>query len=256
MKREKAVHLNVVILQGSPKDVEITSERFKAYGCNIVGTGTRGTEAVDLVRQKHPNVIIMDAYLPTFNCDEVVDFLEKEFNYPLVKMAVSEQKSDMVAHRFFNNGGDIFQLIPIDIPFCTGLIEKHLQMRIRQKQRMEPNPHIRNVIRTLLIQLKMPMTINGFYYTIDAVEMAVQQPSLLKSLVSELYPAVGRKNGTAPSNIERCIRTAVEQTFERGELNILYSTFGHVIRSKTGKPANGDFIAILSHMVRTQLKLD
>lgn len=256
MEREKAVHLNVVILQSSPRDVAITTERFSAYGCKVVGTGTSGAEAIDLVRRQRPNVIIMDPYLPTFNCDEITELLEQEFDYPLIKMVISEQKNEAIADRFFTNGGDIFQITPIDIPFCMGRIEQHIRMRLHQEKAEEPDLRIRNTIRKLLIQMQMPMTINGFFYTIDAVEMAVNQPTLLKRLVSDLYPAVGKKHETAPSNIERCIRTAVEQTFERGELNALYPTFAHVIRSKTGKPANGDFIAVLSHLVRAQLGMD
>lgn len=250
------MRFKIIIIQSSPRELDITKERFGAYGCDVIGTGSSGADALALVQSLHPNAVIMDPYLPTLNCDEVTELLEQEIDYPLIKVVISEQKNDAMADRFFDSGGDLFQIAPIDVPFCLRRMEKHLQMRVHQDAPEDPDLHIRNTIRKMLIHMHMPMTINGFFYTIDAVELALQQPRMLTSLVADLYPAVGEKHQTAPSNIERCIRTAVEQTFEKGELNTLYPNFTHVIRSKTGKPTNGDFIAVTTQLVRTQLGMD
>ncbi len=250
------MRFKLVIIQSSSNSLKNTKGHFSAFGCEILATGSSGTDALELVRKLKPNVLVMDPFLPTLNCDEITDILERELDFPLVKLVVSEQKNDEIATRFFNNGGDMFIISPLDVSFCLKRMEKFLKMRTRQNQPATAETLVRNCAKKFLIQMHMPMTINGFYYLLDAVELAVQDRTLLRNIVSRLYPAVGQIHRTPSSNVERCIRTAVEQVFERGDINFLFPHFGHVIRPKTGKPANGDFIAILAQLVCNDLSLD
>lgn len=246
----------VIIAQSSPRDVGITEERFRAYGCQILGVCFNGTDALSLVRKNKPNVLIMDPFLPNLNCDEITAILEKELDYPLVKLVLTEQKNETIANRFFSSGGDLFLISPVDISFCLRQINKYLKMRVSANQPPEFDTQLRNAIKQELIRMQMPMTINGFFYIIDAVTLSFLKPELLKNMITELYPAVAKLHDVPPANVERCIRTAVEQTFERGDIHYLFPRFSHVIRPKTGKPTNGDFIAIMAQITRTNLGLD
>jgi response regulator of citrate/malate metabolism len=54
--------------------VEITREFTKAdYDYQIVGTAQSGGEAVALVEQHHPDLVLLDNYLPDFNGTEVIE---------------------------------------------------------------------------------------------------------------------------------------------------------------------------------------
>lgn len=248
------MQFKLVIIQSAPEALYITAQRFHAFGCEILGTGRSGGEAIELVRRLKPNVLVMDAFLPGMNCDEIAELLEHEIDFPLVKLAVTEQKNDRLANRFFDNGGDLFRITPLDFAFCIRQIEKCLQLRQSKNAPLAPESRIRNCTKKMLMQMQMPMTLSGFIYVIDGIELLINDQSLLLNLVDGLYPTIGRLHHKPSSNIERCIRTAIEKVFETGDADFLFARFGYAINPKTGKPANGRFLSILAEMVQENLQ--
>jgi two-component system response regulator (stage 0 sporulation protein A) len=248
------VQFKLVIIQSASEDLHITTQRFHAFGCEVLGTGRSGGDALELVRRLKPNALIMDAFLPGMNCDEIAEILEHEINFPLIKLAIADQRSDRLANRFFDNGGDLFRIAPLDFAFCIRQMEKCLQLRQNKNAPTTPECRIRNCTKKMLMQVQMPMTLSGFIYIIDGIELLINDRSLLLNLVDGLYPAIGRLHHKPSSNIERCIRTAIEKAFEFGDVDFLFKHFGHAVNPKTGKPANGRFLSILAELVRQDLQ--
>ncbi|MBQ6823959.1 MAG: hypothetical protein IJP27_04850 [Clostridia bacterium] len=243
-----------ILLAISDADEAATlSRRFQAFGCNVVGVTDQGLQVAELAARLHPNILIMDPFLPGMNCDEITYKMEQEYPDPLVKITRSLYRNDALATRFYNQGGDLFLLDPLDIGITLQRMEQYLYMRTREQRSAGINTRIRNHTKKELIHLQTPMTTHGFYYLIDAISLSVQNPSMLNNIVGELYPSVGQLHHCPATNVERCIRTAVEQTFDRGNIRILFPLFEGKIRQKTGKPTNGDFISVVSHLVRDEL---
>ena len=228
---------------------------FSAYGCKTVAVGTTGRDAIELARECRPDVLIMDPFLPYYNCDEIVDFLELsgESTPKMVKIAVSGEKNDRIAERFMNKGGDLFLCQPLDFSFCLKRMAKYLQYRHRRAELPYAETPVRFCTRKLQMRMKMPASVNGFLYIQDAVELAVEDPRILSNMVDGLYAAIAERHNCDRRNIERCIRSAVEQTFTLGDLEFLNLHFAHAIKSKTGKSTNREFIGILAELVRIDL---
>lgn len=249
------MQIKLVIIQSDSLEARVTAERFTAYGCKVLAIGSTGEQALSLCRELKPDALVMEPFLPGLNCDEITEQLEQKHDLPLVKVVLSSCKNDAIANRFFNSGGDLFFLTPVDYSYCVRQVTKFLRLRRHESEPVSEEVQIRGCTKKILIRMRMPMTIHGFVYVLDAVEYTVQDQSLLHNLVYGLYPSIGKVHHKPFRNVERCIRTAVEQTFERGDMEYLFPRFGHAIRERTGKPTNGDFISILTELVREDLHL-
>ncbi len=244
----------IVMIQSNNEDLRQNAQAFHAFSCEVVATGQTGRDALELVREHRPDALIMDAFMAYYNCDEIAEILESEANYPLVKLALSNRPCDLLAERFLNNGGDFFLLTPIDFAYCARRIEQ--QLKLRRRLLFDPSPAntVHHCTRKYLMRMKMPVSILGYSYLLDAVEIALYDRSALHNMVTALYPKIAERHQVAPSRVERCIRTAVELAFKRGDINFLFPNFGHVVRPDTGKPTNSEFIGILSELVREELE--
>lgn len=94
----------------------------------------------------------------------------------------------------------------------------------------------------LLYSLGITANYTGFYYTISAVELAVQDPSHLIQVTKDLYPAVAEHFHSTTSRVERNIRHAVGLAWKANP-NLLRDMAGHPLLQR---PCASQFIAILA----------
>ena len=248
------MHFKLVIVQSSERELHRSAVLFEAFGCDVVALGRSGSDALHLGRMYRPDVLIMDAFLAEYNCEEIAEQLEQTVAKPMVKIALSEERNDRMAESFLNNGGDLFLMLPLDYAYTVRRMEKYFAARERQLAMSGARSVVRNCTRKFQMRMKMPISINGFVYLQDAMELVMEQPEAARNVTAMLYPAIAALHRVPPACVERCIRTAIEQTFERGDMDFLYPHFGHAVRANTGKPTNSEFIAILAEMVRENLK--
>lgn len=256
----KIVNIKLVIIQSDPFEADATARSFNSLGCTVVGIGTSGKEAVELVCSLKPDVLVMEPFLPALNCDDIAALLEQKCSFPLVKLVLSTCKNDLMAERFLNSGGDLFLLTPVDFKFCLSKLEKYLKVRQRHAASKEAVCGDAGIIHRCTqkyqTRMKMSMTINGFLYLQDAVELALSNRGMLQAITTRLYPMIAQRHQVSPSCVELNIRTAIELTFERGDLAFLYEYFGSSVREASGKPTNSEFIAGLTELVRNDLEYE
>ena len=247
------VAYSIVIIYADQEEATQDAARFTAYGCNVSAIGSDGRDALELARLHRPDVLILDPFLPYLNGDEIADRLEQEGFDTMVKIAISDEKNDRMAERFLLNGGDLFLVRPLDYAYCLRRIEKFRLMRERKScYDLEESPK-RTAIRRLQIRLNMPISITGFLYLQESVLLAMEDPQALHQLTNVLYPYVALQFQTSGKNVERCIRNAVEKTFEEGDLAMLQRYFPHFLNNKNGKPNNKEFIGYLAELAKDQL---
>ena len=151
------------------------------------------------------------------------------------------------------NGGDLFLVRPLDYAYCLKRIEKFKLMRERKSCFDLAESPKRAAIRRLQIRLNMPISITGFLYLQESVLLAMEDPQALHRMTTVLYPCVALQFQTSSKNVERCIRNAVEKTFEQGDLSMLQRYFPHFLGNKNGKPNNKEFIGYLVELAKDQL---
>lgn len=70
-------------------------------------------------------------------------------------------------------------------------------------------------IEDTLLAMGVPAGIKGFNYIADAIQIFDEMGTNI-SITKELYPAIAKKNNTAPSRVERAIRHAFERVRSYG----------------------------------------
>ncbi len=106
------------------------------------------------------------------------------------------------------------------------------------------------VITDILREIGVPAHIRGYAYLRRAILVSVYDINIACSVTKLLYPEVARYYGTTPSRVERAIRHAIEVAWNRVDDDIHYKYFGNTVSAVTGKPTNGEFIAMLADRLR------
>ncbi len=101
----------------------------------------------------------------------------------------------------------------------------------------------------ILKQMGTPAHIKGYVYLRDCILYVYDDPSLLGNMKKQLYKVVGDLHETTAFCVERDIRTAIEVTVDRGDINYLYTIFGNTIRKDKGKPTNKEFIIAIADLL-------
>ena len=102
---------------------------------------------------------------------------------------------------------------------------------------------------TLLKKAGIPSHIKGYEYLGEAIEMVAKDRNNVYAITKTLYPSIAKKFKATPSQVERAIRFAVEQSFSNLDPDLMYELFGNAISYYKGKATNAQFIATLSDLI-------
>lgn len=132
-------------------------------------------------------------------------------------------------------------------PVLTESMEKHLSVLHADLSQGKGSieAQITQLLRTCGISAKR----KGYAYLRTAVLLAVKEPSLLDSLLTDLYPKVARRYQTTPTGVERSIRTALEDAWKYGDPDTLRLFSRQNGKSVSGRPTNGEFLALVTDTV-------
>lgn len=110
------------------------------------------------------------------------------------------------------------------------------------------NSKVRATISSTLIHMGVKANFKGFGYIVDIVEAlnyAVESGEVKKAVfvkLTDLYALIGEANNDSYGAVERNIRHAVEDVFEKGNQTFLKEVFGYSISYATGKVTNKNFL--------------
>jgi response regulator of citrate/malate metabolism len=102
-------------------------------GFTVVGEAHTGGEALDLVRRLHPDLVLLDIYLPDLSGLEVIRRLRQEPEHPVDVIAVTASK-DVETLRAAMQGGVVHYLVK---PFLFDTFRERLERYVALKTRME-----------------------------------------------------------------------------------------------------------------------
>jgi two-component system response regulator (stage 0 sporulation protein A) len=220
----------------------------------LVGTAQNGRQVLELVQSENPDVLVLDIIMPHLDGIGVLEQLNA-MNLPrrpkVIMLTAFGQES--IAQRVVGLGADYYILKPFDLAV--------LAKRIRQIASGQPvrpaQAEARSLdieVTELLHEIGIPAHIKGYLYLREAICMVVQRVELLGGVTKELYPSIAKRYQTTPSRVERAIRHAIEVAWNRGNVDVIHSLFGHTINSDRGKPTNSEFIAMVADKLRMELR--
>ena len=227
----------------------------RSEGFRVVGTANDGEQAVRMILEKQPQILVLDLMLSKKDGLSVLKAISTMDRKPAV-LATSGFITDYVASAAANLGVQYLMLKPCDM---TALTERLEELRGGQTVRsfsaaQESKPSIEAMVTSIIHEIGVPALIKGYQYLREAIIIAVEDMDVINAITKVLYPQVAKAFQTTPSRVERAIRHAIEVAWDRGDLDTLQRFFGYTVSNTKGKPTNSEFIALIADKLQLQLK--
>ena len=233
----------------------------------IVGLASDGEEALKLITDKTPDVLLLDIIMPHLDGIGVLERMKKIEGAKNVSVIVlSAIGQDVITQRSIMLGAEYYMVKPFELellynrikevrhgmvePLKTNVKKFALQNSFESVNKDTLEASITEIIH----EVGVPAHIKGYQYIREAIVLAVNNMDVINSVTKQLYPTLARKFKTTPSRVERAIRHAIEVAWERGQIDVNNQMFGNTISATKGKPTNSEFIAMIADKLRLEMK--
>ena len=250
-------HQTTVLIADSSEEfcAGLTSALQRAEGFQVVGTASDGEQAIRLVNERKPEVLVLDLMLSKQDGLSVLKAMGSLDRKP-VTLATSAFVTDYVSTAAANLGVRYLMLKPCDM---AALVERLEEIRggenLRSSAQRRPDKtSIETMVTNIIHEIGVPAHIKGYQYLREAIILAVNDMDVINAITKVLYPEVAKTFQTTPSRVERAIRHAIEVAWDRGDLDTLQRFFGYTVSNTKGKPTNSEFIALIADKLQLQLK--
>jgi len=250
-------HVTSVFIADSAEDfcAGLSGALQRADGFQVVGTANDGEQAVRMIQERRPDVLVLDLMLSKRDGIAVLKNINHMERKPVV-LATSAFITEYVSAAAAGLGVRYLMLKPCDM---AALVERLEEIRggesLRQPVLRRGDKHsIETMVTGIIHEIGVPAHIKGYQYLREAIIIAVNDMDVINAITKVLYPQVAKTFQTTPSRVERAIRHAIEVAWDRGDLDTLQRFFGYTVSNTKGKPTNSEFIALIADKLQLQLK--
>lgn len=259
-------HLNVAIGDDNERILEILGELVNSdKDLTLVGKANNGEDMYQIIKNKQPDVVLLDLIMPKMDGLSVMDEVAKDKNlkkFPqfIIITAVGQEK---ITEDAFRKGASYYIMKPFQndtvlkrIKYIQSEVQSdiHKPKNITRNVENAPDNNLENTVTNMIHEIGIPAHIKGYHYLRDAIMMAVEDMDVLNAITKILYPTVAKKHHTTSSRVERAIRHAIEVAWNRGKVDVLDKLFAYTVSYGKGKPTNSEFIALIADTIRLEQK--
>lgn len=260
--------ISLVIIDDSQQMKEMITQKFNEQnGFVVLEHVTNGEKAVEVVKDKNPDVVLLDLVVSGRDGMSILEDLHALKSESKV-IVVTALTGDGFVCSAMQNGASYYMLKP-----CTADdVERRIKDIMQEHKPLnEQQEHINSIvaryknegvvslpsvtskiksldekISNIFITVGIPAHIKGYQFLREAIKMAVDTPEIVNSITKKLYPNIATRFCTTPSKVERAIRHAIEVAWNRGKIENINSVFGLQVYNANEKPTNGEFIALVA----------
>lgn len=262
--------LNVAIADDNSRVVDLLDEIISNdEELVVVGKARNGEEAYSIIKEKEPDVVLLDIIMPKMDGLSLMDKVNKDASmkkHPafIVITAVGQEG---ITEDAFNLGANYYIMKPFDNTMVLNRIKnvkrnsvKHVQevrkVNAYENKREYVSRNLESDVTNIIHEIGVPAHIKGYQYLRDAIIMSVNDMEMLNSITKILYPTIAKMHQTTPSRVERAIRHAIEVAWSRGKMDTIDALFGYTINTGKGKPTNSEFVALIADKIRLEYKVN
>jgi two-component system response regulator (stage 0 sporulation protein A) len=234
---------------------------------DVVGTAMDGQEAVGLIQERKPEIVILDLIMPHLDgvgIMEQVRIQSGKAEHP--KYIIGMAKGQELMFRLAAEGRPV---VAVGRQYSETELKNALHILSGKRGLAGWRQDIKNaaititptedrlelVVTDIIHDIGVPAHIKGYQYLRSAILMAVADMDILNSITKQLYPEIAKLYDTTPSRVERAIRHAIEVAWGRGHMDTIDELFGYTIHAGKGKPTNSEFIALVADKIRLDQKI-
>ena len=219
------------------------SRRFE-----VTGSTGDGAEALRLVQETKPDLLVLDMILPSLDGMGILRRLDRKDRPQILAI------SHLVNQQMVADAGELGASMFICKPYHEEAMVENLTKLMEHRQAPLHTPGLEELVTSIIHEVGVPAHIKGYQYVREAIMITVENMDVSNSVTKVLYPEVAKRYHTTPSRVERAIRHAIEVAWDRGDLETLQRFFGYTVSNTKGKPTNSEFIAMISDRIRLQRK--
>ena len=113
------------------------------------------------------------------------------------------------------------------------------------------NSYVRNKICKKLQDIGMTCYLTGYKYIVDAIELYMRNLNFY--ITSDIYKELSRRYNTAASNIDRCMRHAIEVVWRDTSLDCLEKNYPDSSKVYEERPSVLEFIKCLAEDIKKNI---
>lgn len=236
----------------------------------VIGIAKDGNEAVNLITNVRPDVVLLDVIMPNLDGIGVLEKINMDPNVKTTFIILSAVGQDKITRRAISLGAEYYVVKPFDIDlllkrireikfykpeeFKNNFISKDTKKMYVDVNDSKNNQNLEAMVTNLIHEVGVPAHIKGYQYLREAIIMVIEDIDVINQITKSLYPQVAKKFHTTPSRVERAIRHAIEVAWGRGNQQVVENIFGYTVSADKGKPTNSEFIAMIADKLRLELK--
>lgn len=258
------IKISTVIVDDNKEFCTVISDCLSTQGdFAIEGICHNGLEAVKFVKKNTPNLIILDIVMPRLDGLGVLErLISLNINPKPIIIVLSAIGLDDITQRAISLGADYYFIKPFDMDEfiirvrqlaqkneLTYKVESLGSLESTIEAKLGKNRNLESQITDIMHELGIPANIKGYIYLRDAINMVLNDASLLKSITKSLYPYLASKYQTIPSKIERYIRHAIEVGCSRGRSETLSQIFKRSFETNKYIPSSSEFITSVADAI-------
>lgn len=259
--------IKILVADNTKEHTLLINEQFRCNGFEV-GSCQRSWEVIKThINNFFPDVIYIDLRQDYWGMGSVYDLI-KEFKVKgqsqgYMPLFVVQYGSSAVMNHQINRPEhtEDDRLGYPDLALCNHTEPSYLLrqinfllgengVQIRKMSLKELNLLLDERITDIMRQIGFPAHIKGYKYVRYAVRLAVSDIDIMDSVTKELYPAVAELYETTPSRVERAIRHAIENAWDRGDPEVISNYFGYSVHMRKGKPTNSEFISLVADKIQ------
>lgn len=235
----------------------------------LVGVAYDGIEALQMLDETRPDVLILDITMPYLDGIGVLERLAELEHRPIVIVLTAFEQEAMI-QRLIGLGATYYMVKPFDthtlferirqfaagkpISYNTTKIQEERPSYNNYSQREKSINELELEVSKLFHEMGIPAHFRGYAYLRDAIIIAAKEVEVLGNITKNLYPRIADKYNSTPSGVESAIRHTIEIGWERGNSEFIEDFFG--FENQKGRfPTTAAFIAKVADKLRLESKV-
>ncbi len=266
-ENENMGKIKVLIADDNIRSAGLLEEAIKKdKEIEVIGKAEDGVAALEQIRTKEPDVVLLDLIMPKLDGLGVMEHVKKDASLKKIPffIVITGIGQEVVTESAFELGASYYMLKPFDYQLVISRIK---QLRgVSSHRRVDGTAtakggnaflerNLESDVTNVIHEIGVPAHIKGYHYLRDAIIMSVNDTEMLNSITKQLYPTIAKRHKTTPSRVERAIRHAIEVAWSRGKMDTIDELFGYTIHGGKGKPTNSEFVALIADKIRLEYKM-
>ena len=222
----------------------------------VVDVAYNGKTCIEMLQYQTVDILLLDIIMPYLDGIAVLDAIKENGDLQGIDVIMlSAFGQESIMSQAAEYGASYFIMKPFEADRLAVQINHIMNARngltAQPGSRLTKEDRITNIIKDIGI----PPHLKGYNYLKEAVSLVLEQPEILNKVTKVLYPGIASKFDTTSTRVERSIRHAIEQVWNRHEtVEHISKIFGYSVAHLESKPTNSEFIAMVADSLRLEMR--